>query len=335
MSALALDIGTYSIKALAGKPGSKVVVERSSEVLNPLGLVIPTDDASKQKLTEYLNTFFTDHKLPRTDLRLSLPESAVSTKVISIPSLTDAELASAINWQAEQHIPIPLEELSLEYEVLHRPTRNDKEGKMRVLLIGVRKELVERYLQVFLDLGIEPSVLETQALSVLRSIQFSKEDGHSLLVHMGAASMDTVLINNDEVSFVFSTMNGGNLLTKALEQELGLEASQAEQYKRSYGLDEKQFQGKIAKALEPSVDLLVNEMQKAVQFFLQQNPTEKISRVLLSGGSALLPGLVEHVTKKLSLEVLLVAPFASSSGSIPDQGHLLYSVCMGLLMREK
>ncbi|MEN8253093.1 MAG: type IV pilus assembly protein PilM [Patescibacteria group bacterium] len=334
MSTLALDIGNYSIKAVLGKSAKAIKIEKVIEVLNPLGGTVPNDEAAIQKMSEHLDTFFNDNKLPRTNIRLALPESSVSTKVISIPPLTDSELASAIGWQAEQHIPIPLEELSLEYEVLYRPPRKEKDQNMRVLMIGVRKDVVNRFLNVFLDIGIEPKILETQALSVFRSLQFTPEDPTSLVVHMGASSMDTFVVQQGEISFVFSTLNGGSLLTKSLEQDVGLELKQAEEYKRNYGLDPGQFEGKIRNSLIPTVDVLVGEMLKSIQFFSQQHPQEKIQRLLLSGGGASLPGLVEYITNKLELEVLLSAPFSESEGEIPVAGHPAFTVCMGLLMRE-
>lgn len=333
MPALALDIGSYSIKAILGKPGKTVEVERAVEVLNTTGVVIPTEETASEKLTAYLQTFFTDHNLSKSDLRLSLPESQVSTKIIEIPPLNDAELASAIGWQAEQHIPIPLEELSLEYEVLYRPKKNDNE-KMRVLMIGVRKDVITRYLNVFLDLGVEPKLLETQSLSVLRSLQFTTEDQTSLVVHMGASSMDLYVVSGGELRFVFTTLQGSALLTKTLEQSIGLDANQAEEYKRSYGLDPQQFEGKIRKALLPALDTLVNEMRKAMQFYSHQQPQDKITRIILSGGGVQLTGILEYITEQLGVEVLLSAPFAQSSGEIPNNNHSAYSVCMGALIRE-
>jgi len=334
MPALALDIGNYSLKAVSASAGKKPVVETAVELLNPVGVVIPSDDVQSEKLSQFLSTFFSDNNLPKNDVRLSLPESVVSTKVIEIPPLNDAELASAIGWQAEQHIPIPLEELSLEYEVLYRPSKKEKNVPMRVLMIGVRKEIINKYLNVFLDMGVEPKILETQAVSILRALQFTPEDLSTLVVNLGAATMSMFIVAAGEMKFVFSTLSGGNLLTKTLAQSINLEEVQAEQYKRTYGLNEAQFQGKVREALLPSTDTLIAEMVKAIQFYAHESVQDQIKRVLLCGGSASLPGLVEYVTKKLGVEVLVSAPFATSSGEIPTENQPGFTVCMGLIMRE-
>lgn len=333
MPALALDIGTYTIKALAGNPGKVPAISRAAEVFNTTGLAVPLDDAGVEKLATLVQALISDNDLPRSDVRLSVPETVVSTKVIAIPPLTDAELASAISWQAEQHIPIPPEELVLEYEVLYRPPKSEKEP-MRVLLIGLRRIVVDRFVQMFHTLGIEPSLIETQMLSIIRSLQFEANDPTTLIAHMGASNMNLSVMHQGELKFVLSHLNGGQLLTKALEQTLSLDTTQSEQYKRTYGLDDAQFQGKVREALLPAVRLLVGEMKKAMQFFSNQNPQAAIARVVLSGGTAMLPGIVQFVTSELGVEVLVSAPFAAASGSIPQTiNQPSMAVCMGLLNR--
>ena len=334
MPALALDIGTYSIKAISASPGKKPGIKKVAEVFNTTGIAVPTDDAAQEKLLTLLENTLNDYDLPRTDVRVSIPETVVSTKVIAIPPLSDAELASAIGWQAEQHIPIPPEELTLEYQVLYRPQKNEN-VPMRVLLVGVRKQLIERFVSMFNQIGIEPTLLETHMVSILRSLQFEQSDPTTMVAHIGASSMNLSIIHEGELKFVLSHLNGGQLLTKALEQTLGLDAAQSEQYKRTYGLDEAQFQGKVRQAMQPAVQMLVTELRKAIQFFVNQNPQQSVKRIVLSGGTATLPGLVEFITSDLGVEVLVVAPFANATGEISQQiNQPAMSVCMGLLARE-
>lgn len=334
MPAVAIDIGTYSVKAISANAGDKPEIKRIVEVFNTTGMAVPSDEASVEKMSTLIESVFTDYDLPRNDVRIALPETIVSTKVIPLPPLSDAELASAINWQAEQHIPIPPEELALEYQVLFRPGRNDKQP-MRVLLVGLRKKVIENYVNLFHNLGVEPAVIETQVLSIMRSLQFVATDPTTLIVHMGASSMNMALVHQAELKFVLSHLNGGQLLTKALEQALSMDSTQSEQYKRTYGLDAAQFQGKVREAMLPAARLLITEVKKALQFFVNQNPQESVKRVVLSGGSALLPGLVQYVTEETGCEVLVSAPFTNATGDIPQQiNQPSMTVCMGLLSRS-
>lgn len=334
MPATAIDIGTYSIKAVEAKPGKNPDVVRVAEIFNTTGFAFPNDDLQLEKMTELIGSFINEHKLQTSDVRLSLPESIVSTKVIKMPNLSSAELASAITWQAEQHIPIPKEELSLEYQVLARPDKKAADQNMLVLLVGTRKAVVERYANVFLNLGIEPKLMETQILSIVRALGFVYDDPPTLVAHLGASTMNMAIVKQTRLEVVFNYQNGGAMLSKILEQKLGLNANQAEEYKRKFGLDQNQFQGKIQQALIPSLNLFVEQIQKATRFYNSQHGQEPVQRIVLSGGAAQLPGLVEYFGQSLNMEVLLSAPFATSKGQIPSNNQQAMIVCMGLLNRE-
>lgn len=336
MNVVGIDIGTYSLKAIHAKNNKGAMeVQRVVEIPNQLGISIPTDDVSKEKLSMELDTFFSDHALPRSDVRLALSESLVSTKVIQVPVLSDAELASAIGWQAEQNIPIPKDDLSLEYQVLYRPPKTEKEATMRVLLIGTRKSVVEKYVQAFTDIGIEPSSLETQTLALLRLMGLDQTSPVTLTAHMGFSTTDISISRQGELAFVFAHPQGGMLLTRALENVLQLPLAQAEEYKRTYGLDARYFEGKVVQALDPVAKTFVDTIQKAMHFYSSQYPQEKVERVLFSGGSAQLPGFVPYAASALGVEVLLVNPFANVQGTLPEANQAAFTICTGLALRSE
>ncbi len=334
MPATVIDIGTYSIKAIEAKPGKTPLIIRVAEVFNTSGFSFPADDMQAEQLHELISSFISDHKLPTNDIRLSLPENIVSTKIIQMPILSDAELASAITWQAEQYIPIPQEELSLEYQVLKRPGKKDANQNMTVLLVGARKSVVNRYADIFINLGIEPRLMETQMISIIRALDFKTTDPTTLIAHIGASNMNIAIVTAGQLEVVFNHQSGGQILSKALEQKLGLNAEQAEEYKRQFGLDPQHFQGKVREALISSINIFSDQIQKAIRFYNNQHPKQPVQRMVLSGGTAQLPGLIEYLGEKLGVEILLSAPFATSKGKIPEQNHQAMIVCMGLISRE-
>lgn len=334
MPATAIDIGTYSIKAIEAKPGKNPVIIRVAEIFNTSGLSYPADEIQAEKIYELVGSLINDHKLSTNDIRLSLPENIVSTKVIQMPNLSEAELASAIGWQAEQHIPIPQEELSLEYQVLKRPNKKDTNQNMAVLLVGVRKAIVERYANIFINLGIEPRLMETQMLSIIRALDFTQNDPTTLIAHLGASNLSMAIVVAGQLEIVFNHQSAGQVLSKNIEQKLGLNAEQAEEYKRQFGLENQHFQGKVREVLIPAVNLLVEQISKALRFYNNQNPQQTIQRLVLSGGSAQLSGLVEYLGQSIGIEILLSSPFAVAKGEIPKQNHQAMTVCMGLLNRE-
>ncbi len=332
----ALDIGTHSIKILSGKAGNNPVIENSALAANPTEITVPKDESQAAKLLEVIDNIFHDYKLSKTDVRLSLPEEIVSTKVINLPPLTDSELASAIDWQAEQHIPIPLNQLALEYQVLHRPPKKNKDEPMRVLLIGTRRNLVEMYTDMFFSLGIQPSILETQIFSIIRSLGFNNEDPVTMIINMGANNTQLAIVAQSEIQLAANKVGGGKLLTKSIQQAINnLTQDQAEQYKTSYGLNPEQFQGKIRDAILPALNSIGQEVNKTLRFYNNQRPNNPVTRLVLSGGSSQMPGLIEYFTQLTGAEVLLASPFVPAKGKIPESNQQAYIVAMGLMLREK
>ena len=332
MPATAIDVGSYTIKAVTASTGSKPSVKKAVELFNESSIVTPENSTQQKQLGELLKKLVNDNKLATSQIRLSLPESATSTQVIEIPVLSDAELATAINWQAEQHIPIPKDDLILEYQVLHRPKKSGQD-KMRVLLVGARKQIVNRYIDTFINIGLEPTTLETQIISVIRSIGFSENDEGTLVVHMGASSTILAAIYRGGLNFIINHKSGSQIFTTTISKKLNLNLKQAEEYKRAYGIDPQHFEGKIQQVLLPQLDLMVTEMRKAARFFESKHPQETIKRIVLSGAAVTMPGLTKYLTQTLGMETLISSPFATASGNIPQSNQQAFSVCMGLLMR--
>ncbi|HQM15866.1 MAG TPA: type IV pilus assembly protein PilM [Candidatus Woesebacteria bacterium] len=334
MPATAIDIGSHSFKAIVAKLGKQPTITRVAETPNTSGISIPKDESQASKLAEILDQFFNDHKLPRTDVYLSLPEEVVATKVIYLPPLSDAELASAIDWQAEQHIPIPLNQLSLEYQVLYRPPKNQKDQPMRVLLVGTRRNVVELISQVFFTIGIQPKAMETQIFSIIRALGFEESDPTTLIVHIGAENTQLAVVEKTEIKIAANKKGGGTILTKAIQQAVSnITLQQAQEYKHSCGLDPQQLQGKIAQILLPTLEPITQEVVKLIRYYNNEQPQAPILRMVLTGGTAQLPRVVGYFTQATNLEVLLAAPFAGVQGEIPTSNHQPFIVCTGLIMR--
>lgn len=338
MNYVGFDLGSSSLKVLeVAKEGDKLRAIQAFEYTNPFGVMIPQDEVQLKQLAGMIKQVLTEHKVQTTSLRAAIPESLISTKIISTPPLSDAELASAIDWLAEQHIAIPLEEAKVEYEVLYRPDPSKKEENMRVMLIGVPKTVIAAQLRFFEFLEIEPVLMETQVVAMVRSVLADKMPT-TLMVHMGAASTDLAIVHEREIVFVYSFANGGRLLTRSIERGLNLTAEQAEEYKKSYGIDPALLEGKLASILDPVMKLFVTEIQKALQYFTGQFGTLQVQRILFAGGGANLVGLVPYFAKQFTQEIVIANPFerlvADTKTPLPTDRAASFAVATGLVMRD-
>ena len=336
-SVVGLDIGTYTIKAIElKKSGKNFRVVRAAMIPNEIGRVLPVDPAERGKLMALVKKLFAEFHFPTTNVRVGLPESMVSTKIVNMPPLSDAELASAAVWQAEQYIPIPAQNLQLEYQVLYRPDKKNVSEQMRVLLVGMTKQTLEQYSTMLLECGIELIGMETNMLGLYRAVQLEPSLPTTLVVHFGASTTEMFVVHNGELAFVYAYPNGGMVLSRALERALGLDPSQAEAYKRTYGLDPAQLEGKVQGALQPVFTLFVSEMQKALQYFSGSRQGVQAKRILLSGGSAALPNAIPTIAESLPLEITLFSPFSTlkieKGVEINPLDMSAYSVVAGLAM---
>lgn len=338
MSNIGLDLGSYAFKLVVGrKHGQKFEVQQAIEVQNPVGALFVTDTQQHQKLVATLTQMFKENKVPTNGLRVSLSESLVVTKVVSMPLLSDAELASAIQWQVEQHIPIPLEEMQYEYAVLRRSDKKEANQTMDVLMIGVQKRVVQALADLLLEAGLDAVVMETDTLATLRVLApLLSPTENSAVVLLGGGSSVASLVSQGQLRGAFSFPIAGLLFTRAIERGVGLDTQRAEEYKRTYGLLANQLEGKVQAALVPVVQSLVTELQKALRFFSDQLPGQNITRVYVAGGSIYLPDLVPFLTSALSREVVPVqlAQLPNLSFAAPIQQDSRFTVAAGLAMKE-
>jgi type IV pilus assembly protein PilM len=336
---IGLDIGSFSIKVVSlSKKGGSYRLEAIGIVLNPHGDRPGDDEASQNKVSEAVKKLLSDVKLSGSKAALALPESQVYTKVIEMPALTDSELASAIHWEAEQYIPVPIDQVNIDYEVISRPQKSEVGDKMEVFLVAAPKKVVSRLSGFAGKCGVEVVSLETEMVAVSRAmIRDDEAATPTMLVHIGASSTDVSVVVGGMLVLTHSIESGGVALTRTLTNELGMEFAQAEEYKRSYGLDPSQLEGKVGESIRPHIDRSVVDMKKTVQYYNANHQEVPIKRVVLSGGSALLPGLVSYMAQFLGMEVVLGNAFAqvepSSKASIPND-TVSFATAVGLAMRE-
>ena len=210
---------------------------------------------------------------------------------------------------------------------------------MQVLLVAAPKELIKRY-QTILDLaGLTIVSIETEILANIRSLIIGRSTPTSLIANVGALSTTLGIVQNGMLVFNYSVPLGGMALTRAIASDFGLQPEQAEEYKRVYGLSDKNFGGKVGKAIEPVLTALLTEVKKAMTFYSEKYKNESpISQILLTGGSASLPGLAVYFAQNLGIESVLANPWKMLNvQNVPQAVEAKgpeYSVAVGLALKE-
>jgi len=333
-----LDIGSKTIKMVELSKEGKTYKLRASGLVAHNGHPPEhaTDDKELVTLAEVIRKLYKEAKISSKEVAIALPEAQVYTRGIKYPLLTDAEVASAVRWEAEQYIPIPVSEAIIQHQIIER--REDTNPPfVSVLLVAAPKELVEKYAKVVEMAKLSLVAVETELISLTRAL--APSDQTVMIVDFGARSTDIAIAKNSQLVFSRSIQTAGEAFTRAVSQTLGVKEIQAEEYKKTYGLSTTQLEGKIKVALDPIFRLVADEMKKAIHFYQSEEKGESPSSAILSGGTAGMPEAVSYLTKLLGIEVIIGNPFAkvevdpaavkSLAGYAP-----FYSIAVGLAMRE-
>jgi len=333
-----IDIGSKTIK----------IVELSREgtgwKLRSAGIVGYTggdavdrlaDETRIVALSDAIRKLHKEARISSKEISVALPETNVFTRVIKFPVLSDTEIASAVRWEAEQYIPIPVDEAVIQHQILER-RETTTPPEMSVLLIAAPKKLVEKYVHLMESAGLSVIFVETELISLSRAL--APPDQTVLIADLGARSTNMAIVKNGRLVVARSIPTAGEAFTRALAQGLGLEKQQAEEYKKAYGLSVNQLEGKIKGILDPVFRMVSDEMKKAVHYYQSEEGGEPPRSVILSGGTAAMPDAVGVLTKLLGIEVIIGNPFARIAID-PESAKTiysfapLYSVACGLAMR--
>ncbi|MDQ3239150.1 MAG: pilus assembly protein PilM [bacterium] len=335
-----LDIGNSSIKLVhlqKDNQGAKLIAYGLAQT--PGNGLISEADFDKDAIVEVIKRLVKETRVNTNNVIASLPESQIFTRVIDMPPMSDKEIASAIKYEAEQYIPRPLAEVSLRWQILNKGEK-EKNQKMEILLVAAPLTLVDKYSEILIRADLKPLAMETDLLAQSRSLVGNNPySPTTMILSIGSSNTDISIVKAGQVSFTRSILSGGNTLTRAIASDLSLENEQAEQYKRTYGLIDDQVEGKVMNAIKPTFEVIINEIKKAIIFYQTKNPNDQVKRLVLTGGTAKLPGLLLFFANALGIEVQVGDPWFNIKKDPNIETQLtedapLYSVAVGLALKE-
>lgn len=336
-----IDIGSFSIKAVVLSHKGKVPKLFSfGSITAPQPGIFSDAQPDLEIAAKAIKNLLVSIKVPSgSSIVIALPESKIFTRVITdLPFLTDEELVSAIRYSAEEFVPLPVDQVNLYWQVI---ARSKQHNNTQVFVVASPKNTVSKYLKTLELASLHPAALETELIADARALVGNNPFAPTtLIVQLGATSSDYAVVSKGVILLTRSIATGGMALTRSICQYLNFEPTQAEEYKKAYGLLEDQLGGKIYQALKPLVDIIISEASRVIQSFQTQNPQNHIKRVVLTGGGAKLPGVVIYFANALGLEVQEADPWqfiekdSNVSPKLLENG-MHYTVAIGLALRQE
>lgn len=335
---IGLDIGSQTIKIieLSGDKNKYLKSAGAVSLSSEIDIANLKDEKTMANLAQAIKKLASDAKIGGKQVAVSIPESKVFTRILKFPLLTDQEIASAVKWEAEEYIPIPIEEAVIEHQIIER-RETSSPPQVLVLLIAAPKVLVENYIKIVELAGFDVEAAENSLMALSRSLSFP--DKTAVIVDIGASSSDIAISQKGQLYFSRSVPTAGSAFSRAVAQSLGVSPDQAQQYKKTYGLNQKQLEGKVYQSLSPIVGALGEEVKKSMHYHQNENRGEAPSILILAGGSAAMPGITSLFARYTGLEVSIANPFAKINVDQKSATNLskfapLYAVAAGLALRD-
>lgn len=335
-----LDFGNYSVKVVHLKSQDKAPrLITYGNALTPFGVIKSENEQHQQQLSDVTKELIKSLRIKTKKCVVALPESSIFTRLVTMPKMKDEELESAVFWEAKQYVPVDLSEVQLDWMDVGEVKTGDLTQK-KILIVAAPKTLVQLYVKVVKMAGLEPIALETEAIANVRSISNSTGNANSIILDFGAQTTDLTVMSDGNLLFSQTLSTGSDALTKAIMEDYSFTKDQAEQYKRTYGIDKTQLEGRLADTLKPITNLIVEEVRRAISFYRTRSVGDAPNKVLMVGDGAKLPGLAAYMTKSLGVESIIGNPW--NNIDLGDRfaqelavGAPGYSVVVGLALKTK
>lgn len=333
-----VDFGNQTIKAvtISGRPG-KLHIDAVADIVTPKGTLVDYQLQDIERVSQSLKNLKRQLSGHSDYAATAVTGSNVITKVIQIDaSLSDKELENQVQLEAEQIIPFPLDEVSLDFEVLG--TTSNNEDRQDVLLSAARTESVNGRVSALAEAGIVVKVVDVGAHALGRAVlaclpELKESDRPVGVIDIGASAMTFAALVKGEVIYSRLQNFGGDQYSQALSSFYGMALDEAEQAKIKGNLPVDHE----LDVLMPHINALLQQVRRNIQLFCSSSGYREISKLVLTGGGSLLPGLSLQVQEEANCEVLhpdLFAMFGKPKGEAEATHGAKYMTAFGLALRS-
>ncbi|MBI3290687.1 pilus assembly protein PilM [Candidatus Falkowbacteria bacterium] len=368
-SYLGIDFDSASVKVVELKnEGGRPRLITYGYADNPIEKPSGSNGKSKpEEIAKMIRQVCAKAKVTTTKAISSLPAFSVFSSILNLPAMSKKDLASAVKWEAKKVIPLPVEEMILDWKILEdaskdardqKPEEEEKpedDGKFKkrgflkiktkaskqytkILLTAAPKDLVKRYIDIFKSAGLNLLSLDTESFALIRSL-VGNDKSALMIVDIGSVVTNISIVVNNVPILNRSIDVGGLTITQAIANSLNINLERAEQFKYDTGMNPQRIgQGSVPKTIETTLTPIVDELKYSLNLYRNQGNKE-IEKIILTGGSSLLLNLPQYLSNILGLRVFLGDPWArviypEELKPALDEIGSRYSVAIGLAMRD-
>jgi type IV pilus assembly protein PilM len=322
--------------------GSPELVQLARADLEP-GIIVGGELREPEALADALKRFFRANKLPRQGVRLGIASNRIGVRTFDIGGIEDPrQLENAIRFRAQETLPIPLEEAVLDYQILAETVDEEGGTTRRVLLVVAYRDLVDRYVAACKKAGIRLAGVDLEAFALLRALGDRPADGLNAAIVVASVGHErsTLAVSNGEsCEFTRVIEWGGMNLNVAIARALDMAPSEAEPIKRNLSLLEPaeamdlgaEQAAKVRTAVAGELQTFARELVSSLQFYQGQPGSLGIAEIVLTGGTAQLPGLDGELARLIGVRVRVGDPLSRVElGKKIGQDHEFASLAVAI-----
>ncbi len=317
-----LDIGSSAIKAVEiAMKGRDKGFELRSLGIAPLQneAIVQGAFLNQSAIVDAIGESIEIGRIKTKEVAVAVSGHSVIVKKVSLPAVTRDGLEDQVQWEAEQYIPFDVNEVNLDFQILD-PDGTD--GQMDVLLVAAKKDLIDDYVQVISEAGLTPTVIDVAAFAVENAYEANysaQSEDVVALINIGAQVVNINVVQSDLPVFTRDITTGGNQYTEEIQKSLSISFEEAERIKLGGGSEQSQevIPQEVEQAMRSVTDTVLGEISRSLDFFGATSAESRISRVLLTGGGAKIPGLDAAFRERSGFEVELMNPL---SRMLPSKG---------------
>jgi len=316
---LGIDIGTSGIKMVElssrsgkiklenyGEISADALYQKNFRTFSKNILLLSTDDISKA-----IRAVMEEAKIKTNKCTFSIPDFSTFFTAFELPQMTAEELPQAIRTEARKHVPIPLIEAMLDWQIIEGRVGDKKTNRLKILLVVIPNDVIDQYQRIATAAGLQLTALEAEVFGLVRALVKKEEKGFYGLIDIGERSTTCSIIDNRILKTSFSFDVSGRSFTEMVSKGLSIENKVAEKLKRKYGIlpwDVGLVGKNVGELLIPLVSNIARESDSVFKSFSFKEK-KKIEKIILAGGGALLPGLLEYFKDYFKIDVEIANPF--------------------------
>ena len=312
---LALDIGASTVKVgefqVAKGQGLRLINFNFAD----LGIDPDHEENRKALIVSTIRNVVREKNIKATNVAFSVSGQSVFTRFVKLPPVDESKVAQIIQYEAQQNVPFPIDEVIWDYQLLG----SNPQGELEVVLLAIKSDIIEELTEGVESAGLRTDVVDVAPMALYNAVRYNYGDleGCTMIIDIGARTTNLLFIEQNRV-FSRSIPIAGNAITQSVAAEFSVPFLEAEHMKKMYGFvalggayeePENETQARVSKIIRNVMTRLHAEIARSVNFYKGQQGGSLPTRALLSGGSSIIPYTDRFFKEKLQTDIEYFNPF--------------------------